>query len=88
MSGNYQLVLPGRNNPNKPKSEASINQLSKRIGYGGIVTGHGFRHTMSTILHEYGFESIWIEMQLNHSDKNKIRGAYNHANYYSNRKKF
>lgn len=77
MSGNYQLVFPGRNNPNKPMSEASINQLIKRIGYGGKVTGHGFRHTMSTILHEYGFESTWIEMQLAHCDKNKIRGIYN-----------
>ncbi len=86
MSGNYQLVFPGRNNPNKPMSEASINQLIKRIGYVGKVTGHGFRHTMSTILHEYGFESTWIEMQLAHSDKNKIRGVYNHADYYSNRK--
>lgn len=86
MSGNYQLVFPGRNNPNKPMSEASINQLIKRIGYGGKVTGHGFRHTMSTILHEYGFESTWIEMQLAHCDKNKIRGIYNHADYYSNRK--
>lgn len=86
MSGNYQLVFPGRNNPNKPMNEASINQLIKRIGYGGKVTGHGFRHTMSTILHEYGFESTWIEMQLAHCDKNKIRGVYNHADYYSNRK--
>jgi len=25
MSGNYQLVFPGLNNPNKPMSEASIN---------------------------------------------------------------
>lgn len=86
MSGNYQLVFLGRNNPNKPMSEASINQLIKRIGYGGKVTGHGFRHTMSTIWHEYGLESTWIEMQLAHSDKNKIRGIYNHAVYYSNRK--
>lgn len=84
-SGNYQLFFPGRNNPNKPMSEASINQLIKRIGYEGKVTGHGFRHTMSTILHEYGFESTWIEMQHAHSDKNKIRGIYNHADYNSNR---
>lgn len=57
MSGNYQLVFLGRNNPNKPMSEANINQLIKRVGYGGKVTGQRFRHTMSTILHEYGFES-------------------------------
>ncbi|WP_405022526.1 hypothetical protein [Klebsiella pneumoniae] len=50
------------------------------------MTGRGFRQTMSTIFDEYGFESTWIEMQFAHSDNNKIRGVYNHAYYYSNRK--
>lgn len=45
------------------------------------LTGHGFRHTMSTILHENGIESAWIEMQLAHVDKDSIGGAYNHAQY-------
>jgi integrase len=53
----------------------------KLLGYHGRLTGHGFRHTMSTILHEHGFESAWIEMQLAHVDKNSIRGTYNHAQY-------
>ena len=30
---------------------------------------------MSTILHEQGFNSAWIEMQLAHVDKNSIRGT-------------
>lgn len=38
---------------------------------------------MSTILHEKGFDSAWIEMQLAHVDKNSIRGTYNHAQYIS-----
>lgn len=50
-------------------SEASINQVIKRIGYGGKLTGHGFRHSLSTILHEQGYESAWIEIQLAHVDK-------------------
>ncbi|HHY9706762.1 TPA: tyrosine-type recombinase/integrase, partial [Escherichia coli] len=86
MTGNYRYVFPGRNDPNRPMSEASINQAIKRIGYGGKVTGHGFRHTLSTILHEQGFESAWIEIQLAHVDKNSIRGTYNHAQYFSGRK--
>lgn len=85
MTGNYRYVFPGRNDPNKSMSEASINQLIKRIGYGGKVTGHGFRHSLSTILHEQGYESVWIEMQLAHVDKNNIRGTYNHALYLSQR---
>ncbi|EHY2998819.1 tyrosine-type recombinase/integrase, partial [Escherichia coli] len=86
MTGNYRYVFPGRNDPNKPMSEASVNQLIKRIGYAGKLTGHGFRHTLSTILHENGFNTAWIEMQLAHVDKNTIRGVYNHAQYIEDRK--
>ncbi len=86
MSGQYPLVFPGRNDPRKTMSEASINQVFKRIGYTGKVTGHGFRHTMSTILHEEGFNTAWIETQLAHVDKNAIRGTYNHAQYLEGRK--
>ncbi|HDS5463379.1 TPA: integrase, partial [Escherichia coli] len=39
-----------------------------------------------TILHEMGFESAWIEIQLAHVDKNTIRGTYNHALYLDKRK--
>lgn len=85
MTGNYRYVFPGRNDPNRPMSEASINQVIKRIGYGGKVTGHGFRHSLSTILHENGFNSAWIEIQLAHVDKNSIRGTYNHAQYINKR---
>lgn len=86
MSGQYPLVFPGRNDPRKTMSEASINQVFKRIGYMGRVTGHGFRHTMSTILHEEGFNTAWIETQLAHVDKNAIRGTYNHALYLEGRR--
>lgn len=70
----------------KPMNEGSTNRLIQRVGYGGRVTGHGFRHTMSTILHDLNFESSWIEAQLAHIDKNHIRGIYNHAIYLSQRK--
>jgi integrase len=85
MTGNYRYVFPGRNDPNKPMSEASINRVIKRIGYGGKVTGHGFRHSLSTILHEEGFNTAWIEIQLAHVDRNSIRGTYNHAQYLEKR---
>ena len=86
LTGNYPLVFPGRNDPRKTMSEASINQVFKRIGYNGKVTGHGFRHTMSTILHEQGYNTAWIETQLAHVDKNSIRGTYNHAQYLDGRR--
>ncbi|MBJ8383668.1 tyrosine-type recombinase/integrase [Citrobacter sedlakii] len=86
MTGRYPLMFPGRNDPRKTMSEASINQVFKRIGYTGRVTGHGFRHTMSTILHEQGYNTAWIETQLAHVDKNSIRGTYNHAQYLEGRR--
>lgn len=86
LTGNYPLMFPGRNDPRKTMSEASINQVFKRIGYDGKVTGHGFRHIMSTILHEQGYNIAWIETQLAHVDRNSIRGTYNHAQYIDGRR--
>ncbi|EAO9965154.1 tyrosine-type recombinase/integrase [Salmonella enterica] len=86
ITGWGRYVFPGRNDAHKPMSEASINQVIKRIGFAGKVTGHGFRHTMSTILHEKGFNSAWIEAQLAHADRNTIRGTYNHAQYLDGRR--
>lgn len=83
MTEHYRFAFPGRNDPHKPMSEASINRVKQRIGYGGKVTGHGFKHTISTILQDHNFDCAWIEMQLAHIDKNSIRGTYSHANYLS-----
>ena len=86
LSGNYELVFIGRNDHRKPISKESVNQVIELLGYKGRLTGHGFRHTMSTILHEKGFNSAWIETQLAHIDKNAIRGTYNHAQYMDGRR--
>lgn len=86
LSGHYKLVFIGRNDHRKPISKESVNQVIELLGYKGRLTGHGFRHTMSTILHEKGFNSAWIETQLAHIDKNAIRGTYNHAQYMDGRR--
>lgn len=86
LSGHYELVFIGRNDHRKPISKESVNQVIELLGYKGRLTGHGFRHTMSTILHEKGFNSAWIETQLAHIDKNAIRGTYNHAQYMDGRR--
>lgn len=86
ITGHYPYIFIGRNNRRKPISKESVNQVIELLGYKGRATGHGFRHTMSTILHEQGFDSAWIEMQLAHVDKNGIRGTYNHAQYLERRR--
>ena len=86
VTGHCSFIFPGRIQRSKPISEMTLNVLARRIGYGGRVTGHGFRHTMSTILHEQGYNTAWIETQLAHVDKNSIRGTYNHAQYLDGRR--
>lgn len=86
ITGHYPYIFIGRNNRSKPISKESVSQVIELLGYKGRATGHGFRHTMSTILHEQGFDSAWIEIQLAHVDKNSIRGTYNHAQYLDNRR--
>jgi integrase len=56
------------------------------MGYHGRTTGHGFRHTASTILNEHGFRADVIERQLAHVERNKVRGVYNHAEYLPERR--
>ncbi|EFK0311887.1 tyrosine-type recombinase/integrase [Escherichia coli] len=86
ITSDYPYVFIGRNDRRKPISKESVNQVIESLGYKGRTTGHGFRHTLSTILHEMGFESAWIEIQLAHVDKNTIRGTYNHVLYLDKRK--
>ncbi|AEG96730.1 recombinase [Klebsiella aerogenes] len=41
---------------------------------------------MSKILHEQGFNTAWIKMQLAHVNKNSNRGTYNLAQYLDGRR--
>lgn len=85
ITRHYPYIFIGRKNRSKLISKESMSQIIELLGYKGRATGHGFRHTMSTILHEQGFDSAWLEMQLAHIDQNKIRSIYNTALYLSSR---
>ncbi|MDC9613056.1 tyrosine-type recombinase/integrase [Xenorhabdus khoisanae] len=86
ISGSYQYVFLSRTDYRKHISDMAINTMIRRMGYSGRATGHGFRHTMSTILHDQDFNTAWVEKQLAHVDKNSIRGTYNHAQYLDGRR--
>lgn len=58
------------------------------MGYKGRVTPHGFRSLASSVLNEQGFNPDAIERQLAHIENNKIRAAYNRADYLNERKEF
>ena len=57
-----------------------------RMGYHSRATVHGLRGTGSTVLNESG---LWrpdvVERQLAHVEDNKVRAAYNAAEYIQER---
>lgn len=57
-----------------------------RMGYHSRLTVHGFRSMASTVLNEAHFSPDWIERQLAHVEENKIRGAYNAAEWLPGRR--
>lgn len=59
----------------------------RRRGYQNKMTGHGFSTLASTILNEKGYAPDVTERQLVHEDEDKIRSAYNRAEYLLERKK-
>ncbi len=79
-------LLPNRSRLKERISENTLNGALKRMGYKNLLTGHGIRATISTALNELGYPKEWIEVQLSHADPNKIRAAYNHADYVEQRR--
>lgn len=73
--------------PNKPLHFNTLNTVIRRMGYDkNQLSSHGLRSTLSTILNDSGhFNQAWIEAQLSHTDKDKTRGSYNHAEYIQQR---
>jgi integrase len=86
ITGTYDLLFPGQQNPDRPMSENTINKALRLMGYEDRQTGHGFRHLLSTELNGLGYNRDWIERQLAHGDSDGIRDTYNHAAYLDQRR--
>lgn len=87
ITGGRELVFPNAKNPKKTMSNNTLIYALYRLGYHSKMTGHGFRGIASTILHEQGFPHAHIELQLAHSEKDKVSSAYNYAEYLEPRAK-
>lgn len=67
-------------------SENTMIYALYRMGYHSRATIHGFRATASTILNEsLKWPKDVIEMQLAHAEEDKVRAAYNSAQYLPQR---
>ena len=86
ISGSNELIFPSQvAGKAGTMSNGTILVALKRMGYGGMMTGHGFRGVASTSLHEQGFDHQHIELQLAHAERNEVSAAYNHALYLKQR---
>lgn len=85
LAGDSRYILPGRN-PDKPISNNTLLFAIYRLGYKGKMTGHGFRAVASSVLNEAGYRPDVIERQLAHKEPNKVRSAYNRAEYLPERR--
>ncbi|QTM22176.1 tyrosine-type recombinase/integrase [Neisseria sicca] len=88
LTGNTPFLFPSRTKTDGFISDATIGRIIERMGYKGRVTPHGFRSLASSVLNEQGFNPDAIERQLAHIENNKIRAAYNRADYLNERKGF
>lgn len=88
LTHNQDLLFPHRLNNKESMRSESILAVIKRSGYAGRMTTHGFRSLFSTVLNESNlFNPDAIERQLAHVPQNRIRSAYNRAQYWDERVK-
>ncbi|UOO87843.1 integrase arm-type DNA-binding domain-containing protein [Vitreoscilla massiliensis] len=85
LTGQGRYMFPSRINADGYISEGTLNNIINSLGYKGQATPHGFRSLASSLLNEKGFNPDAIERQLAHIESNKIRAAYNRAEYTEER---
>jgi len=85
--GTEGLIFPSVRDKNQPMSDNAMSKALRDMGYKGKATPHGFRASFSSMAYEKsGFPSEVIEKALAHEEKNKIKRAYNRAEYLEQRK--
>jgi len=92
-AGGSKFLLPSRYEGDKGMSNATLNRVidstveraKKKGELLDDFTVHDLRRTGSTLLHEAGFNSDWIEKCLAHEQKG-VRAVYNKAEYADQRR--
>lgn len=86
FTGNGELLFPSTKDQKRPISIESLTVAIRAMGFTrDELHVHGLRAMASTILNERGYNRDWIERQLSHGDKDKIRATYNYAEYLPQR---
>jgi len=92
-AGGSRFILPNRYDIDRPMSGVSLNGVLVKVVETANSDGcpldpfspHDLRRTGSTLLHEAGFNTDWIEKCLAHEQRN-VRAVYNKAEYAEQRR--
>jgi integrase len=89
LTGHAKMVFRGERHHDRAMSENTVNAALRAMGFSADeVTGHGFRATARTMLHErLGFDPDVIEAQLAHSVRDSLGRAYNRTEFVDQRRK-
>jgi len=93
FAGGSRYVLPSRYDIDRPMSAATLNRVLEGVCENAAKDGHtldkfgphDLRRTASTLLHEAGYNSDFIEKALAHEQKG-VRAVYNKAEYSEQRR--
>lgn len=85
LTGRSKYLFPGQGSVNPVISENTINKCFALIGYKEKITGHGSRHTATTLLSEHGWPGTWRSAQLAHAKKG-LEKVYNKAEFIERRR--
>lgn len=86
LTGRGRYLFPNARDPKRHMSDGAINAALARLGYKGIITGHGFRHMARTLLGEMGWSHEALERQLSHTEQGVV-GVYNKAQHLPERRR-
>ncbi|MBK9562499.1 MAG: integrase arm-type DNA-binding domain-containing protein [Micavibrio sp.] len=87
ITGRSTWVFPSQCNSRKHMSNNTIRTAIVRMGYGGRMTGHGFRAlAMSTIKEKLKYRHEVVDRQLSHVHHNSVTRAYDRAQWLDERK--
>lgn len=87
ITGRNKYLFPNMRDHDKPATNFGILAAVKRMGYGGKMTGHGFRSlAMGVIKERLGYRHEVVDRQLSHASGDTYGEAYDRALFLDERK--
>lgn len=87
ITGGNKYLFPNQRDHEKPATNFGILAALKRMGYGGKMTGHGFRSlAMGVIKERLGYRHEVVDRQLSHASGDTYGEAYDRAMFLDERK--